>query len=200
MITALDQVSDFPLCWPDNKPRAAHRIDSRFKSASLAVAHRLIDDEMARWHARGFVLSMAPAFRRTTTDPAVALWWNMRAKDSAAPHNLRVLACDQYQLQEHNAYAIGRTLEALRMVERYGTYSLEQAVEGAKLALPAPEGSKPLAWRDILGVVPSELPKDDAIALVNARYRRIAMEKHLDQDYMVTLNAAVEQAREELGA
>lgn len=29
MITSLDQVSDFPLCWPDNKPRAAHRIDSR---------------------------------------------------------------------------------------------------------------------------------------------------------------------------
>lgn len=72
MITSLDQVSDFPLCWPDNKPRAAHRIDSRFK-ATLAVAHRLIEDEMRRWSAKGFVVSMAPAFRRAAGAPVVAI-------------------------------------------------------------------------------------------------------------------------------
>lgn len=197
MITSLDQVSEFPLCWPDNKPRAAHRIDSRFK-ATLATAHRLIEDEMRRWSAKGFVLSMAPAYRRSITDPAVALWWNMRGKDGLGPM-LRVLGCDRYRLQEHNAYAIGLTLEALRAVERYGTYTLEQAAEGARLALPAPPGSTPLAWRDLLGDVPRELEKVDAVALVNARYRRIAMERHGDQEYMVTLNAAIEQAREELG-
>lgn len=196
MISSLDQVSEYPLCWPDNKPRVAQRIDSKFK-ASLAKAHRLVEDEMGRWHVRGFVLSMAPAFKRTTTDPAVALWFNMRTK---AGNELRVLACDTYRLQEHNAYAIGLTLGALRMVQRYGTYSLEQAAEGAKLALPAPPGSVRPHWRQILGDLPAGVAGTDALAIVERRYRSKAAEHSTDEKMLLDLNLAIEQAREEIRA
>lgn len=154
---------------------------------------------MRRWGAKGFVLSMAPAFRRTLTDPAVALWWNMRPKDGLGPQ-LRVLACDKYRLQEHNAYAIGLTLEALRMVERYGTYTLEQAVEGARLALPAPPGNVPLNWRKVLGEPPGGLSASETKLIIENRYRRAAMEKRGDEAALVELNLAIEQAREEIGA
>lgn len=196
-ISSLDQVSEFPLCWPENKQRAAHRIDARFRqSATLARAHRIIEEEMKRWHVSGFVLSMAPAFRRTTTDPAVALWFNMRGKDGSA--QLRVLACDKYKLQEHNAYAIGLTLDALRMVERYGTYSLEQAIEGAKLALPAPPGSEPLNWRRILGDIPQGLDSADSLAILEKRYRLKSANAVGDETAQLNLNLAIEQAREEI--
>ncbi len=36
------------------------------------------------------------------------------------------------------------TLDAMRALERWGAYTMEQAVEGAKLALPPPEGMERL--------------------------------------------------------
>jgi len=75
MITQLDQVTEYPLCWPDNKPRAAQRIGSSFRT-TLPKAEREIDDEMKRWRARGHVISMSPRHRIRQFDPGVALWWN----------------------------------------------------------------------------------------------------------------------------
>ena len=115
-ITRLDQVSEFPLCWPPDKPRAAERVATPFKT-SMAKAHREIDNEMGRWHATAYVISMAPVYRRGPVDPGVAVWWSMPSRVRGAPvADLRVLACDNYLLREANLHAIALTLRGAARV------------------------------------------------------------------------------------
>lgn len=194
MITSLDQVSDFPLTWPESKPRCSHRARSRFDS-SLAKAHREVSDEMVRWRVgNSFTISMAPAFRRTTSDPGVALWFLLPLKRGQAKRELRVIACDSYDLQEHNLHAIGKTLYALRAIERWGAYTLEQAVEGARPMLPAPESNGKRPWWEVLNVA-SNWP----LEAIEMKYQTLAKRAHPDTggsaDEMATLNAAIEEAR-----
>ena len=92
------------------------------------------------------------------------------------------------------------TLDAMRALERWGAYTMEQAVEGAKLALPPPEGMETLEWRTVFGAVADGLSKHDALAIVNARYRRQAAEANDDQKELTRLNLAIEAARKELNA
>lgn len=197
MITSLDQVSDFPLTWPDAKTRCAHRMRSRF-DASLAKAHREVSDEMGRWNVgNAHVISMAPAFRRTTTDPGVALWFLMPLRSGQQKRELRVIACDNYDIQEHNLYAIAKTLYSLRAIERWGAYSLEQAVEGARPMLPAPDGMGKRPWWEVLSVA-SNWP----LEAIEMKYQKLAKSAHPDaggsEDAMAALNAAITEARKEL--
>ena len=198
MIKTLDQVTEFPLCWPESKPRTSERRPSSFK-ATLAKAHTEVEREMGRWGALDYVLSLAPAYRRGASDPGVALWWTM-APIGSLKYELFVLACDTYQLQEHNLHAVALTLEYLRGCERYGTYTLHQAAQGARAALPPPEGANGIDWRIVFGAVPAELAKEDALAIVNGRYRRKAADASGDEPELRRLNLAIEAARKELGA
>lgn len=199
MITSLDQVSDYPLTWPDSKPRCAHRTRSRF-DASLAKAHKEIEEEMGRWRVgNAFVISMAPAFRRMTTDPGVALWFNLPLKRNQLKRELRVIACDSYDLQEHNLYAIAKTLYALRAIERWGAYTLEQAVEGARPMLMPPAGMGKKPWWEVLNVA-SNWP----LEAIEMKYQALAKKAHPDNggsgDEMAMLNAAIEEARKAVAA
>lgn len=194
MISALGDVTEFPLCWPDNKPRAAQRHGSPFRT-SMAKAQREVETEMQRWRAISYTVSMAPQFRQGAVDPGVALWWSMHGHKTPEAA-LRVLACDTYLVREANLHAIALTLEGLRAFERYGTYSREQAVEGARLALPPPEDMS-ADWRKTLGYI-SGLPNDKQLVLVEHTYRRMSAEVAGDEEKQRSLNLAIETARKEL--
>lgn len=198
-ITHLDEVSKYSLTWPEAKPRCAHRSRSRFES-SLAKAHKEVQNEMGRWRVgNSFVISMAPAFRRTTTDPGVALWFLLPLKRGQTKRELRVIACDNYDLQEHNLYAIGKTLYALRSIERWGAYTLEQAVEGARPMLPPPVSNGERPWWEVLGVA-SNWP----LEAIEMKYQVLAKRAHPDAggtvEGMAILNAAINSARKEIMA
>lgn len=195
MIDMLDQVTEFPLCWPDGKPRAAQRQRSPFRT-TMANAHREVAEEMRRWRARGHVISMAPLYRRGPVDPGVALWWTMPLlRASQALPELRVIACDNYGLQVDNLHAIALTLTGLRAFERYGTYTREQAVEGARPMLPPPEPEGP-TWWDVLGV-----KRDWPLDAIEAVWRQKLTMMHPDRGGAVEgaaeLNAAMDAARKE---
>ena len=200
-ITRLDQVSEFPLCWPPDKPRAAERVATPFK-ASMAKAQREIENEMGRWRAAAYVISMAPVYRRGPIDPGVAVWWSMpMPKGFGGPAaDLRVLACDNYQLRQANLHAIALTLEGLRAFERYGTYSRDQAIEGARLFLPKPpqvsEGEPP--WWQILGVERS-WPLAAVEAVWKTRLEKAHPDRGGEPGEAAALNAAISAARRELG-
>lgn len=68
----------------------------------------------------------------------------------------------------------------------------------AALALPPPPGANEIVWRVVLGDVPPGLPKEDALAIVNSRYRKRAAEASGDDGELRRLNLAVEAARKEL--
>lgn len=196
MITSFDQVTEYPLCWPDNKPRSASRITSPFKT-TLPKAEREIADEMRMWHVRLYVVSMAPRHRLRQIDPAVALWWTMNVPDKPIDE-LRVLACDRYPHAADNLHAIVLTLTGLRAFERYGTYTREQAIEGARLALPPPTLVDGEPWWDVLGVDPLW-----PLEAIEALWRTKAEKAHPDRggspDQMARLNAAMDEARKAIG-
>jgi hypothetical protein len=167
----------------------------------MAKAEQEIREEMPRWGARAWTISTAPSYRQGPIDPGVALWWDhpYRTDEGTRAYDLRVLACDNYLLREANLHAIALTLERLRSFERYGTYSMKQAIEGARLALPGPTGSAPPDWKTLLGFV-SGLPKDKQLVLCEHAYRSMSREANGDEARQIQLNLAIEAARQELGA
>ncbi len=169
-------------------------------NATLASAHQKIEDEMRRMKVRGFVVSMSPRHKMGSPDPGVAVWWSHPPKKPGDSPELRVIACDKYDKAEVNLYAIGLSFDRLRALERYGAYTLEQAVEGARAALPPPEGMAQINWRVVLGDPPAGIAKDDGLAIMNARYRRKAADANGDEAELRRLNLAVEAARKEFGA
>lgn len=195
-VKSLDDVRDRRLTWPEHKPRTSHRIKGLFSGHSIDGRIRALSDEMTRWRVRdGHWCVSRNVERSFAGDPAVALWWRDRKDDS-----LRVLACDKYETQANNAHAILLTLEAMRALERWGAYSAEEAAQGAKaLALPPPEGTA-INWRTELGDLPPGVAGEDAILIVNGRYRTKAAACNGDGATMLRLNLAVEAARKELGA
>jgi hypothetical protein len=195
MITSLDQVTEYPLCWPHNKPRAAERIGSPF-TTTLPKAEREIHHEMHRWRARLYIISMAPRHRLKQIDPAVALWWTMPVADKPVPE-LRVLACDRYGDPADNLHAIGLTLRGLRAFERYGTYTREQAIEGARLALPPPTRVDGPPWWDVLGVK-QHWPLDAVEWKWKERLKAAHPDRGGSTDEVARLNAAMDEARKEL--
>jgi hypothetical protein len=193
IITRLDQVSEFPLCWPPGKPRAAARRPTPFKT-SMARVHEEIRGEMRLWRARDHVISMAPTYRQGPVDPGVALWWTMPGK---VVGDLRALACDTYQLREANLHAIALTLVGLRAFERYGTYTREQAIEGARLALPKPPGADEEAWWTVLGVE-RFWPLEAIEAVWKTKLEKAHPDRGGTPGEAAALNAAIAAARKEL--
>lgn len=198
-ILSLSDVSEFPLCWPENKPRVSQRQRPPFYGTTLAKSLREIEDEMRRYRAARYVVSMTPVYRRAGGDPAAAVWFEIKPRAASAAQ-LRVIACDKYDFIEDNLHAIALTLHGLRAFERYGTYTQDQALEGARAALPPPAGASEINWRAVLGAVQEGLDKIDALAIVNARYRRMAAEAGGDENELRRLNLAVEKARQEIAA
>lgn len=195
-ITELHQVTQWPLCWPPAKPRTAKRLGRTQFKATRAKAEREIREEMERWRAQGYMLSAAPPYMKGAVDPGVALWWNMPRPDKK-PSELRVLACDTWPWIEDNMHAIALTLHGLRSFERYGTYTREQAAEGARPALPPPAEER-IDWPGILGV-----GRDWPLAAVEAIWKTKAEKAHPDRggsaEAMASLNAAMDAARRDLG-
>lgn len=150
---------------------------------------------MARLGAVRFIISRAPTYRGGVTDPGCAVWFESRKGIMHEPE-LRVLACDKYRSNIDNLHAIALTLEALRAVDRWGAYSIEQAIEGARLALPAPEGHAPPKWWDIIGV-----EQDWPLKAIEAVWKTKLEKAHPDRggstEAMVALNVAIEAARQE---
>jgi hypothetical protein len=195
MIRTLDQVTEYPLCWPENKPRAADRKSAPFKT-TLPKAEREIEYEMGRWRARGYIVSMSPRHRAKLVDPGIALWWNQPIAGKPVAE-LRVLACDTYEGIEDNAHAIALTLTGLRAFERYGTYTREQAIEGARLALPPPTRVDGPPWWEVLGVEAS-WPLEAIEALWRSKAEKAHPDRGGSHDEIARLNAAMDEARQEL--
>jgi hypothetical protein len=193
-ITSLDEVTTYPLCWPPNKERTASRVDSPFKT-SMATAEEEISYEMGRLYAPRYVISRAPGYLRGGVDPGVALWFEIQ--HDALPE-LRVLACDKYSSVTANTHAIALTLEALRAVDRWGAYSVEQAIEGARLALPAPGEQVRKAWWLVIGVK-REWPLDAIEAVWKTKLEKAHPDRGGSTEAMVELNVAITAARKEKG-
>lgn len=118
--------------------------------------------------------------RRDPVDPGVAVYWRDGDKK-------RVLACDKYHSVGENLYAIGKTIEATRAIERWGSVTAEQAFAGY-VALNEKTG--PSCW-EILGIEPTSSEQQ----ILDA-YRRKARETHPDHNGTSEAFSAVVSAKD----
>jgi hypothetical protein len=120
---------------------------------------------------------MPYANSRQPDDCGVAVYFSYKKKPMC-------FACDRWKRIEDNMWAIAKTIDALRGIERWGSgQMIEQAFTGF-VALPAPE--QPF---QVLGV-----SSDASPAEIESAYRKLAMEHHPDRggdsSQMARINAA----------
>lgn len=175
----MSEYSSYPLSWPTGWPRHKTRVESRFghymRRPSVAAGSRYILDELKRMGIGDFnvVISTNVTLRldglpysnqREPQDPGAAVFW--RDGDKRL-----VLACDKYLSVGENLYAIGKTIEATRGIERWGAVTAEQAFAGY-VALNEKTG--PSCW-EVLHIPPNS--SEDSIL---DAYRQRARATHPD--------------------
>lgn len=191
-------IEAFPLQWPAGKPRVKRRARSRF-AVTFGKSLMAVQKEVRLLGGRGLVISSNVELRRDglpyasarePSDPGVAVYFQYKDRPMC-------FACDRWDLVRDNCWAIAKTIEALRGIERWGTGDMvEQAFTGFT-ALPSP--SQADDWRTTLGFAPTDRP---TLEQVDEAYRRLAMLHHPDRggstEQFQRINRAREQAREAL--
>lgn len=202
-------VSRYPLTWPAGWARTpAHsrraaqfskrttlttQYGSHTRNARLEVGDGLsrLLGELQRLGARGVVVSSNLRLRndglpvanqaKQLADPGIAVYFSLKGSP-------RALACDKWSSAAENMAAIAGHIAAIRMQERYGVGTLEQAFAGYAALPPAAED----CWT-VLGV-----GRDASRDQIDAAYRQKARHQHPDvggtHEAMAALNAARDEA------
>ena len=105
--------------------------------------------------------------RRDPDDPGAAVYFRLDKRELCIP-------CDKWDRVADNLVAIGRTVEALRGIERWGAKSMVDAAFSGFKALPENAGGKP--WWETLQVEPAASADE-----IRAAYKRRALETHPDR-------------------
>lgn len=184
----------FPLHWPEGWLRAKSRQSAPFQmSLGGAVEHLM--NELRLMGARYPVLSSNMTLRqdglpyakqRQPDDPGVAVYFQWRGKQMT-------FACDRWSKVEDNVRAVGKTVEALRGIERWGASDMMERAFSAFEALPAPGQAVTLSCWDILNVEPHASPEE-----IKSAWRKRMKSAHPDhggtRDEYEEVQRAYEQA------
>jgi hypothetical protein len=186
-----------PLQWPVGWNRTLIRSASRFK-APLSKSYNFLVEEIRRIGGEGVVitcnlpLKSDGSFRldRDPVDPGAAVYFRRDQKDV-------VFACDQFDTIRENLYAIAKTIEAMRAIERYGAAELLNRAFTGFLGLPAVASEGEDCWK-VLGLAPMS-----SLAAVRAVHRDLSRKLHAgnasDPEFM-RINVARDEAIAALSA
>lgn len=171
-----EAMKSYPLYWPEGWPRTPmeKQKNARFKDRSSYKARQYLEAEIRRFGGSDLIISSNLELRmdglprsgqRQPADVGVAIFFKRDDVDMA-------LACDVYWTVEDNLWALCRTIDALRQIERDGSPSLiNRAFRGFK-ALPDPETRD---WWEVLGVARTASDEE-----IRAAYIREAKRHHPD--------------------
>lgn len=150
----------YPLQWPQSRPRTPwHKLKGDpFHMPAGKIRYELAK-ELKLMKSDGFVVSSNLMLRndgvpyvgqKAPEDPGVALYFNRKGQEIC-------ISCDQYQTIDANLRAIGKTIEAIRGIERWGTEEMMDAAFTGFAALPesiiTPPPSRPhRPWNEVLGI------------------------------------------------
>lgn len=182
-------ISAYPLSWPHGASRLSdnvYREHGQFKLTLAAARDDLIKevDLMCKYQSRdhGLVISSNLELRRdglpranprALDDPGVAVYFTKQRFIGGEPvYTPLAFSCDKFLKVEHNLRAIGKTIEAIRGIQRWGsTEMMDQAFSGFE-ALPDLSGE---AWWNVLDVSQSS-----SWAEVKVNYTRLRRAAHPD--------------------
>lgn len=191
-------IESYPLYWPAGYPRTTGQKYSRFKT-TLGKARDFVKEEIRRIGGKDPIISTnipvkqngdmyADWQRYKTDDIGVAVYFTLNG-------NQVCLCCDNYHRIWDNLHAIGRTIEALRQIDRDGVSDfLNRAFTGFKALPTETEVPKKSIW-DILSMLPT---KDTSV--ITRQYRIRAKQVHPDaggsHEAFTELQAAYDRAIE----
>lgn len=171
-------IEAYPLQWPIGYKRTTSRQTSRFEQ-SAEKAQLFLRKEIERLGGRNLIVSSNVMVRNDgllysdmsgakLPDPGVAIYFKYKGNDV-------VMCCDQYSRPWENVYALGKGIEALRGMERWGVSEfMDRAFTGFK-ALPETTGGIAISWWNIL-----EVPADADEYSIKSAYQRLAKKYHPD--------------------
>lgn len=190
-------IEAFPLDWPLGFQRTdrAKRKHSNFKQTPGA-AQDFLHNEVRRIGGKRLIVSTNIPVRKDgmmyvdyitkrQEDPGVAIYFEMDGDQVS-------MCCDQYEKVLDNLYALGKSVEALRGIDRWGCSEfIKRAFSGFK-ALPESGSAAGTFW-DILDLQPT---RDED--LIKQMYRAQSKKHHPDAggdpDKFDSLTKAYDQA------
>lgn len=198
-------IDAYPLQWPIGWKRISNysRRTSKFGDKSFAVARDYLMAELGRFGATGIILSTNIPLRkdglpysgfRQPDDTGVAVYFKKRHRGYVGEAKPMVFACDQWRKIEENIYAIYKTIEALRGIERWGSSDLmERSFTGFAALPPPPKAAPKRPWWDVL-----EVRRDSPREVIRANYLRLSRDHHPDvggdPERMSEINNAYDEA------
>lgn len=172
----------YPLQWPVGRERTPNykRKGDPFHMPSGKIRHDLAR-ELNLMKATNYIISSNLMVRRdglpyagqkAPDDPGIALYFTRKSKEIC-------ISCDQYASADANLRAIGKTIEAIRGIERWGTEEMMDAAFTGFAALPekaivTPHAARP--WHEVLEVSPTA-----SVEVIKAAYRQQMLKAHPDQ-------------------
>lgn len=187
----------YPLHWPEGWPRSRRQRQGRFGRKPFARARDEMLRELDLMGASNIILSTNVQLRQDglpysnrpqPQDTGVAVYFTYNGDDIA-------VCCDLWYRVDENLWAVRKTIESMRAVERWGVSEmLKRAFKGFK-ALPAGE-----SWQSVLGFEPGQTYN---LSMVKSRFRQLSLKAHPDHggsvDQMQRLQNAYNQALKSLG-
>ena len=198
----------FPLCWPAGVPRTTRPQKSPFRGgdASVARPRDLVVDEVEKIHGRALVISTNI---QTRVDGSLRADGRMVGYDAGVAvyftHPTRgrlVIAVDKFKYVSSNLWAIGRTLEVMRQIRRWGTNELADQALGGFAQLPHITPAAP-PWMVLQFAEEKWL--DTTIEEIEVRARELSKRYHPDSamggdaERFKCIREALAQARRERG-
>lgn len=171
----------YPLYWPDHWPRTEYPVYSQFRSPTVASSRNLVLDELDRLGADRIVISSnmelnkngyPSAQQRRMNDTGVAVYFHLNGEERCIPS-------DKYITVEENLHAVGRTIQALRSLERWGTGQIMEAAFRGFKALPESiivGAGTTRAWYEVL-----EVSQEASMDVIDAVYKRLLHKVHPDK-------------------
>lgn len=162
----IDNIDAYPLEWPDTIrwPREKNPKRSNFytktgryktRQKTVADAREFLMDELRRLKAKNVVVStniklrksdgLPYSNRKEPEDSGVAVYFTLKGEQRCIP-------CDKWDRVADNIYAIGKTIEAMRGIDRWGTPQIIAAAFSGFKALP--EAGSGVKWWEELDIAP----------------------------------------------
>jgi hypothetical protein len=187
-------IDSYPLCWPTGWKRELTRKRSVFKTSFERARVQLFKElkllGVGDWNV---VLSTNIPLRRdgmpyaniaAPQDPGVAVYFRFKDKPM-------VFACDQYTKAVDNLYAVAKTIEAIRGIQRWGASDMMERTFTGFVALPPPQATK-REWWEILGVSKTASPDQ-----IKEAWRDLAYKHHPDRGGSNELMSKINHAYQE---
>ena len=162
----------YPLQWPAGRPRTHYPAQSKFGVRTIDQAVRLVREEIRRLKGGSAVISSNMRLRldglpysnqAQPQDKGVSVFFSYNDRSMC-------FSCDRWDKVQDNIYAIAKTIEALRGIERWGSGDMMQQAFTGFVALPPQES----AWY-ILGI-----KENASINEIEAAYKAKAKTEHPD--------------------